>query len=99
MQGRRITERTRPRARRATAGFDVDLHVRVDDSLAEGVVHTADSEHATLLVIPASAGAASTGVPAVVVGRTGADGIETIGVPDVVVSRLTALGLAANPAT
>jgi Kef-type K+ transport system membrane component KefB len=83
----------------ATAGFDVDLHVRVDDSIDEGVAHTAESEHATLLVIPSSAAVVPTSVPAVIVGRTGADGIETIGLPDAVVARLVALGLVAGSTT
>lgn len=83
----------------ATAGFDVDLHVRVDDSLDEGVVHTAESEHATLVVVPASAEVTPPPFPTVVVGRTGADGIESVGLPDVIVARLATFGLVANPGT
>jgi hypothetical protein len=77
----------------ASAGFDIDLHVRVDDSIDEGVAHTAASEHATLLVVPAEACDVPEGMPAIIVGRTGADGIETVDVPDVVSARLAALGL------
>ena len=36
-------------------------------------------------------------ITAVVVGRTGADGIETVAVPEVVTARLAALGLSARP--
>ena len=81
----------------ASAGFDIDLHVRVDDSVDEGVAHTAASEHATLLVVPAETCDVPEGMPAIVVGRTGADGIETVGVPDAVSVRLAALGLATKP--
>ncbi len=80
------------------AGFDVHLHVRVDDSIADGLEHTAESEHATLLVVPASAGVTLPTMPTVVVGQTGADGIETLGVAEVVTSPLESLGLAIRTA-
>lgn len=77
----------------ATAGIDAELLIRVDDSVDEGVVHTAHSEHATLLVIPANACTVPDGMPAVVVGRTGADGVDHHSLPDLIVSRLALLGL------
>jgi Kef-type K+ transport system membrane component KefB len=81
-------------SRLAAVGIDTQLLVRVDDSLDEGVVHTAHSEHATLLVLPAGACPPPDGLPTIVVGRTGADGIEAHGVPEPIGSRLAALGLA-----
>jgi Kef-type K+ transport system membrane component KefB len=77
----------------STAGVDVDLLVRVDDSLRDGLAHTAESEHATLLVVPASAATELPDVPTVVVGQTGADGVEAVGVAEVVTMRLASLGL------
>lgn len=81
----------------AGAGFDFELLVRVDDSVDEGVLHTAESERATLLVVPADTCSVPDRLPTIVVGRTGADGIETFGVGDAVTARLAALGLVARP--
>jgi K+-sensing histidine kinase KdpD len=77
----------------ATAGIDSELLVRVDDSIDEGVIHTAHSEHATLLVISADVCAVPSDVPTVVVGRTGADGVEHHRLPESIVARLAVLGL------
>lgn len=79
----------------SAVGIDTQLLVRVDDTTAEGVLHTAHAEHATLLVIPAGACDSSLGTPTVVVGRTGLDGIETHDVPGAITARLVALGLVA----
>ena len=78
------------------AGIDTQLLVRVDDSVAEGVVHTAHSEHATLLIIPAGVCPPPDGTPTIVIGRTGADGIDTHAVPDPVLGRLATMGLVAR---
>lgn len=77
----------------ASAGIDTQLLVRVDDSVAEGVVHTAHSEHVTLLITPAGGCEPPVGFPTIVVGRTGADGLETHDVTEPIVTRLTGLGL------
>lgn len=82
----------------AAAGIDTELLIRVDDSIDEGVVHTAHSEHATLLVIPVGTCAVPDEVPAVVVGRTGADGVEHHRLPDAIASRLALLGLGPHTA-
>lgn len=82
----------------AAAGIDTELLIRVDDSIDEGVVHTAHSEHATLLVIPTGACAIPHDIPAVVVGRTGADGVEHHRLPDEITARLTLLGLGPHTA-
>lgn len=80
----------------ATAGVDVALHVRVDDSIDEGLVHTAESEHATLVVVPATAGTTLLTLPTVVIGRTGADGVRAHGVDEVIAGRLAAMGLVSD---
>src|SRR5690606_18366020 len=81
-------------SRLASAGIDTQLLVRVDDSLEEGVVHTAHAEHATLLVLPADACGPPAGLPTIVVGPTGADGVETHGLSELIDARLASLGCA-----
>lgn len=76
-----------------SAGIDTELLVRVDDSLAAGVLHAAHSEHVSLLLVPAGAGLIPTTVPAIVVGRTGTDGFTTHGVSEPMITRLAAMGL------